>query len=64
MANVQSDIQGAIRGRAGYAFGRLLPFVAGGVALADFKLQSNIGSLDSLNTGQGLYTSPPRTTVR
>ena len=34
---MQSDIQGAIRGRAGYAFGRLLPFVAGGVAVADLQ---------------------------
>ena len=37
---VQSDIQGSIRGRAGYSFGRLLTFVTGGVALADFSLQS------------------------
>ena len=64
MANVQSDIQGAIRGRAGYSFGRLLPFVAGGVALANFKLQSNIGSLDS-NTGQPYYAAAnDRSTTR
>ena len=55
-ANVQTDIQGAIRGRMGYAFGRLLPFVAGGLAVADFKLQSNIGGFNySLNNGNGLY---------
>ena len=64
MANVQSDIQGAIRGRAGYAFGPLLPFVAGGVAVADFKLQSNIGSLNS-NTGQPYFAAAnDRSTTR
>ncbi len=55
-ANVQTDIQGAIRARAGYAFGRLLPFAAGGLAAADFKLQSNIGGYNySLNNYNGLY---------
>ena len=55
-ANVQTDIQAAIRGRVGYAFGRLLPFATGGLAAADFKLQSNIGGFNySLNNGNGLY---------
>ena len=34
---VQSDSQGSLRGRAGYAFGRLLPYVTGGLALSDQK---------------------------
>jgi outer membrane immunogenic protein len=44
---VQSDIQGSVRGRAGYAFGRLLTFATGGVALGDFSCQSHFGTLDS-----------------
>ena len=38
---VQSDIQGSLRGRAGFAFGRLLPYVTGGLAIGDFGTQSD-----------------------
>ena len=41
--NISSDIQGAVRARLGYAWNRLLFFGAGGVALANFNLQSNLG---------------------
>ena len=53
---VQSDIQGSIRGRAGYSFGRLLTFVTGGVALADFSLQSQLGALDTNAAGAQLFS--------
>ena len=43
-ATVQSGIQGAVRARAGYAFGRLLTFATGGVAFGDFSFQSNLAS--------------------
>ena len=33
---VKSEIQGSLRARAGYSFGRLLPFVTGGVAFGSF----------------------------
>ena len=33
---VKSEIQGSIRARAGYAFGRLLPYATGGVAFGSF----------------------------
>jgi iron complex outermembrane receptor protein len=45
---VQSDIQGALRVRAGYAFGRLLTFASAGVAVGDFSYQSNIAGYDPL----------------
>jgi TonB-dependent siderophore receptor len=39
---VQSDIQGSLRGRAGYAIGRLLPYVTGGLAIGHFGTQSDL----------------------
>jgi len=44
---VQSDIQGAVRARAGYAFGRFLPFAAGGLAIGSFGTQSDLASSNS-----------------
>ena len=41
---VQSDIQGSVRGRAGYAFGRLLPYVTGGLAIGHFGTQSDFAA--------------------
>ena len=41
---VQSDIQGSLRGRAGYAFGRLLPYVTGGLAIGHFGTQSDFAA--------------------
>ena len=49
---VQSDIQGAMRARAGYAFGRFLPFAAGGLAIGSFGTQSDLASS---NAALGLY---------
>ena len=44
---VQSDLQGAILARAGYAFGRLLPYAAAGVALGEFAVQSQSSGADA-----------------
>jgi iron complex outermembrane receptor protein len=44
--SVASDIQGSIRARAGYAFGRLLPFVTAGAAFGHFSTTANIGGTD------------------
>ena len=41
---VQSDVQGSLRGRAGYAFGRLLPYVTGGLAIGHFGTQSDFAA--------------------
>ena len=41
---VKSDIQGSLRGRAGYAFGRLLPYVTGGLAIGHFGTQSDFAA--------------------
>ena len=53
---VQSDIQGSVRGRAGYAFGRLLTFATGGVAVGDFSLQSRLAILDTNAAGAQLFS--------
>jgi len=45
---VKSNLQGSIRGRAGYAFGRLLPFVTGGVALGGFTQQTYLWGGDAV----------------
>jgi outer membrane immunogenic protein len=45
--HIQSDIQGSLRARVGYAWNRLLLYGTGGLALANFNLQSNIGGQDS-----------------
>ena len=46
---VQSDIQGSLRGRAGYAFGRLLPYVTGGLAIGHFGTQSDFAAANNAN---------------
>ncbi|MGA9599125.1 MAG: TonB-dependent siderophore receptor, partial [Methylocystis sp.] len=46
---VQSDIQGSLRGRAGYAFGRLLPYVTGGLAIGHFGTQSELATVNNAN---------------
>ena len=43
-----SNLQGSLRGRLGYAWGRLLPFVTGGAALAGFSQQSYLWGEDRL----------------
>jgi opacity protein-like surface antigen len=44
---VQSNIQGSIRGRAGFAFDRLFIYGTGGVAFGGFSSQLNIGVQDA-----------------
>ena len=46
---VQSDIQGSVRARAGYAFGRLLPYVTGGLAIGHFGTQSDFAGSNNAN---------------
>ncbi|HXZ15829.1 MAG TPA: outer membrane beta-barrel protein, partial [Roseiarcus sp.] len=46
---VQSDVQGSVRARAGYAFGRLLPYVTGGLAIGHFGTQSDFGAANNAN---------------
>ena len=43
---VQSGIQGSVRTRAGYAFGRLLPYVTGGVAFGSFNTDVQLFGID------------------
>ncbi len=45
-SNVQSGVQGSLRARAGYAFGRLLPYVTGGVAFGSFKTDAQLFGID------------------
>ncbi len=57
-ANVKSQIQGTVRARAGYAFGRLLPFASAGGVIGTFTVQSDLAGQDpagpyyAANTGQ------------
>ncbi|WP_158658825.1 TonB-dependent siderophore receptor [Methylocystis bryophila] len=53
---VQSDIQGSLRGRAGYAFGRLLPYVTGGLAIGHFGTQSDLAG--GASSTPGFYLRP------
>ncbi len=53
---VQSDVQGSLRTRLGYAWGRLLPFVTGGVAIGNFSRQSQLGVLDTDASGDQLFS--------
>ncbi|ARN81065.1 TonB-dependent siderophore receptor [Methylocystis bryophila] len=53
---VQSDIQGSLRGRAGYAFGRLLPYVTGGLAVGHFGTQSDLAG--GASSTPGAYLPP------
>ena len=43
---VQSGIQGSVRARAGYAFGRLLPYATAGVAFGSFKTDAQVFGTD------------------
>ncbi|BDV38839.1 TonB-dependent siderophore receptor [Methylocystis bryophila] len=45
-SNVQSDIQGSVRARAGYAFGRFLPYATAGVALGSFFSDAQLFGTD------------------
>jgi outer membrane immunogenic protein len=42
---------GTARGRIGYAFGRVMPYVTGGLAVGDIKASAAGGSTDTTNTG-------------
>ena len=53
---VQSDIQGSLRGRAGYAFGRLLPYVTGGLAIGHFGTRSDLAG--GASSTPGAYLPP------
>ena len=58
---VKSNLQGSLRGRLGYAWDRLLPFVTGGVALGGFTQQSYLWGGDAL----GLFNaSSSRSSLR
>jgi len=46
-ARIWSDVQGSLRARAGYAWNRLLLYGTGGLAFANFNLQSSIGGQDA-----------------
>jgi len=46
-AHISSDFQASLRARAGYAWNRLLVYGTGGLAFANFNLQSTIGGQDS-----------------
>ena len=45
--SVQSDVQGSIRARAGYAWDRLLIYGTAGAAFAGFSTDFNIGGTDA-----------------
>ena len=59
-----SDIQGAIRARAGYALDRLLIYVAGGAAFGRFSTTSFIGGIDFLSGRTSYFASGNRSTTR
>ena len=43
---VESGVQGSVRARAGYAFGRFLPYVTGGVAIGSFYTDAQVFGTD------------------
>ncbi|MFY9657460.1 MAG: outer membrane beta-barrel protein, partial [Methylocystis sp.] len=45
-SNVQSGVQGSIRARAGYAFGRFLPYATAGVAFGSFHSDAQLVGTD------------------
>jgi len=55
IVNADVDWLAAIRARAGIAFGRALPYIAGGVSFADFKIT---GLIDAVS--DGTYTPLPQ----
>jgi opacity protein-like surface antigen len=60
--SVQSDFQGSIRGRAGFAWDRLLIYGTSGVAFANFTRESNISGADAV--GPFFAASSSRSTTR
>jgi len=54
---VRSDVQGSLRGRAGYAFGRLLPYVTGGLAIGHFGTQSDFATVNNPNLAYDGYAT-------
>jgi outer membrane immunogenic protein len=54
---VESDWQGSIRARLGYAFDRFLPYIAGGVAFANNKYE-----LEGVSSGIGAFNGSTRET--
>ena len=59
-SNVQSDLQGSVRARAGFAWDRLLIYGTAGVAFANFSSDINISVTDA--TGSYWADSNPTTT--
>jgi outer membrane immunogenic protein len=48
----KNDWLGTARGRVGYAFGRVLPYVTGGLAVGNIKANvAGVGSTDTTNAG-------------
>ena len=43
---VQTGVQGSVRARAGYAFGRLLPYATAGVAFGSFNTDAQLFGID------------------
>ena len=56
---VKSNLQGSLRTRLGYAWGRLLPFVTGGFALGGFTQQSYLWGGDSRACSTHRAADPP-----
>ena len=46
-----TDWFGTVRGRVGYAWDRVMPFVAGGLAYGNVNARSPFGSVDTTNAG-------------
>jgi outer membrane immunogenic protein len=42
---------GTFRGRAGYAFGRVMPYITGGLAVGDVKAETGLGSSSETKAG-------------
>jgi outer membrane immunogenic protein len=52
----RSDWYATIRGRVGYAFGQFMPYVTGGIAFADSKLDANAMGASGAVTGSASHT--------
>ncbi len=52
----KSDWYATIRGRAGLAFGQFMPFVTGGIAFADSKLDTNVTGAGGNITASASHT--------
>ena len=51
VCETRNDWLGTARGRIGYAFGRVLPYVTGGLAVGDIKASTAGGSTTETNAG-------------